>query len=83
MGNIRPTTAAEIPKIQEIFTETWNMLKEFYNLKQDSDQEDWNAILARYTLICQISLDPVERELAKGLVQSVFKFIEYRSKVRE
>ena len=80
---LRPATAAEIPKIQEAFTEVWNMLKEFYNLKQDSDQDDWNKLLARYTLVCQICIEPAERELAKGLAQAVFKFIEYRSKVKD
>lgn len=80
---LKPVTAQEIPKIQEAFTEAWNMLKAFYNIKQDSEQSDWDALLKQYTLVCNVCVDPVERELSKGLAQAVFKLLEYRSKIRE
>ena len=80
---LRPAIASSIPEVQAIFTAAWNMLKEFYNLKQDGTQEDWDEMLRRYGAVSQMGTSPETKMLSGELAQSVIHFIEYRSKIRE
>ena len=83
MAKLRVATAQEIPEIQNIFTEAWNFLKRFYYLKQDSGQEEWNECLRAYSRVAQMGTTPSSKELASALAQTVFRYIEFRSKERD
>jgi len=81
---IEPASAKDIPEVQAIFTAAWNFAKQFYNLKQDSSQEDWNQCMLAYSDLSRMSMNRKEyNEFAKSLGVAVFHLIEYRSKTKE
>ena len=77
---IQPVTAAEIPEIQELFTDAWNLLKKYYNIMQNDSDDDWNMLVEEYKELCMKGSGPVEQKLAEGLAVAVLKTIEVGSK---
>ena len=66
-------TAKQVPTEQRIFTDAWNMLKEFYG---KSDDASWSAILRRCGEIAGTADTPAQQALAKGLLQTVANYLE-------
>ena len=78
---ISEVTGKDIPEEQRIFTETWNYLKKYYRLKQDTDQRIWKDFLTEFSRIGAMGdEDEGMKILSLGLARTVMAYIEHRSR---
>lgn len=81
---LEPVTAAEIPEVQGIFTEVWQMVKQYYNISLHSD-EDWERVVKQAEEMYnrhkkgETAID----DFAKKLIMDALDFLEKRAKERE
>lgn len=82
---LKPVTAKEIPEVQALFTEVWNMVKQYYNITIHNSDEEWDSIVSlsgemynRYKNEGK-ALD----EFAKKLILDALDFLEKTARERE
>lgn len=66
-------TAKDVPAEQKLFTDAWNMLKEFHGANDDNA---WKAIFDSCHEIAGKAKTPAQAALAKGLLLAVADYLE-------
>ena len=72
-------TGKDIPEEQAIFMTAWDLLKEFYYLKQDSSDEEWERFVQENTKLYRMGTNETTKILSSGMSKAIMKYIEKRS----
>ena len=70
-----------IPVEQKIFFQSWELLKEFYYIKQTDKEEVWEDLIEKSNRIFNSGTDPATKTLASKLSLTVIRYLEERSKM--
>lgn len=81
---VEPVTGEQIKQERTIFNKTWEVLKKYYNMQQDSPDEDWEALVNEARDIYKLQTGSSKpHELSKQLALAVLDHIELMSKDRQ
>ncbi len=81
---VEPVTGEQIKQERTIFNKTWEVLKKYYNMQQDSPDEDWEALVNEAQDIYKLQTGSSKpHELSKQLALAVLDHIELMSKDRQ
>lgn len=81
---VEPVTGEQIKQERTIFNKTREVLKKYYNMQQDSPDEDWEALINEAQDIYELQTGSSKpHELSKQLALAVLDHIELMSKDRQ
>lgn len=81
---VEPVTGEQIKQERTIFNKTWEVLKKYYNMQQDSPDEDREALINEAQDIYELQTGSSKpHELSKQLALAVLDHIELMSKDRQ
>ena len=79
---IEPVRAERIPQEQAIFNEAWRVMKQYYNLNQNSSDEEWEALVNEADVLYKMPTGAKNSRLARDITLAVLAHIETVSKER-
>ncbi len=80
---LQPVKASQIPTEQAIFNKGWKMLKDFYNIEQNSNDDLWKSLIDEADRLYKMGKDPATKKLSKSIALGVLEYIELVSKNRQ
>lgn len=80
---VQPATKEQITKESAIFNDAWRILKKYYNLTNDSSDEEWEALIEEARILYEMPTGAKGSRLARDLSLAVLSHIETLSKERK